>query len=116
MSGKNVFVIFIICIALFVLLKVGPIIYRGTLGIRGVCAEQIDRYKKYGSEFVMMRVDEQLKQIGVPKDHSKYSLSIKGKQVYLDIHYWDTAVFYKDYKKDFDFKHQCYSETHTYFK
>lgn len=116
MGAKNIFIILIFCVFLFVLLKVGPIIYRGTLGLRGVCADQVDRYKKYGSDFVIMRVNEQLKQIGVPKKNSKYKLEVKGKNVYLTLDYWDTATFYKDYKKDFKFHHQCFSETHTYFK
>lgn len=116
MGTKNVFIVLIACVILFFVLKVGPILNRGTLGIRGVCAEQVDRYKKYGSRFVLMRVDEHLTQIGIPKKKSKYQLKIEGKRVYLDIDYWDTAIFYKDYKKDFKFHHQCYSETHTYFK
>jgi len=116
MGTKNVFMVLIACVILFFVLKVGPIYNRGTLGIRGICAEQVDRYKKYGNEFVMMRVNEQLMQIGIPKKKSKYKLTIEGKKVYLDIDYWDTAIFYKDYKKDFKFHHQCYSETYTHFK
>ncbi len=116
MGIKNIFLILILCVVLFVLLKVGPIVYRGTIGIRGVCADQVDRYKKYGPEFVMVRTNEHLRQIGVPKDKSNYKLDIQGKKVFLEIDYWDTAVFYKDYKKKFKFNHKCDSETHTYFK
>jgi hypothetical protein len=116
MGVKNVFTVLVVCVILFVAFKVVPIFYKGVIGIRGVCAEQVDRYKKYGSVFVMMRVNEQLLQIGIPKNKSKYKLKIEGKKVYLDIEYWDTAKFYKDYKKDFKFHHQCFSETHTFFK
>ncbi len=116
MGTKDVFMVLIACVLLFFVFKVGPIYYRGVLGIRGICAEQVDRYKKYGSEFVAMRVNEDLILIGVPKKKSKYKITVKGKQVYLDIDYWDTAIFYKDYKKDFKFHHQCYSETNTFFK
>jgi len=113
---KNVFIVIIACVFLFFAFKIGPIQYRGVLGIRGVCSEQVDRYKRYGAEFVNMRVNEQLAQIGIPKDKSKYKLKIEGKRVYLDIDYWETATFYKDYKKEFKFHHQCYSETDTFFK
>jgi len=116
MGTKNVFMVLIACVLIFFVLKVGPIYYKGLLGIRGICAEQVDRYKKYGNQFVMMRVNEDLIKIGIPKKKSKYKLKIEGKRVYLDIDYWDTAKFYKDYKKDFKFHHQCYSETHTFFK
>ncbi len=116
MGIKNVSTILIACVLLFFVFKVGPIYYKGLLGIRGICAEQVDRYKKYGNQFVMMRVNEDLIKIGIPKKKSKYKLKIEGKRVYLDIDYWDTAKFYKDYKKDFKFHHQCYSETHTFFK
>lgn len=116
MGTKNVFYILIACVLIFFILKVGPIYYKGVLGIRGICAEQVDRYKKYGSEFVGMRVNEDLIRIGIPKKKSKYKIKVEGKKVYLDIDYWDTATFYKDYKKDFKFHHQCYSEVHTFFK
>ena len=116
MGTKNVFMVLIACVLIFFVLKVGPIYYKGLLGIRGICAEQVDRYKKYGNQFVMMRVNEDLIKIGIPKKKSKYKLKIEGKRVYLDIDYWDTAKFYKDYKKDFKFHHQCYSGTHTFFK
>lgn len=116
MEGKNVLIVLVVCVLLFVSFKVGPILYRGVFGLRGICAEQVDRYKKYGNEFVIRRVDEDLRQIGIPKEKSKYKLSIKDNQVYLDLDYWDTAVFYKDYKKDFKFHHQCYSEKETLFK
>lgn len=115
MGTKNVFYVLIACVVLFFVLKIGPIYYKGIFGIRGICADQVDRYKKYGSEFVNMRVNEQLAQIGIPKKNSIYKLKIEGKRVYLDIDYWETAIFYKDYKKKFEFHHQCYSETHTYF-
>ncbi len=116
MGTQNVFKVLIACVLLYLAFTVGPILNRGILGIRGVCAEQVDRYKKYGSQFVLMRVDEHLAQIGIPKKKSKYQLKIEGKRVYLDIDYWETAKFYKDYKKKFKFHHQCYSETHTFFK
>jgi len=116
MGIKNVFMVLIACVLLFFVFKVGPIYYKGLLGIRGICAEQIDRYKKYGNEFVMVRVNEQLTLIGISKKNSKYKIKIEGKRAYLDIDYWDTAIFYKDYKKDFKFHHQCYSATDTFFK
>ena len=116
MGIKNVFTVLIICVLLFFAFKIGPIQYRGVLGIRGVCSEQVDRYKKYGAEFVNMRVNEQLAQIGIPKGKSKYKLWVEGKKVFLAIDYWETATFYKDYKKEFKFHHVCHSETHTFFK
>lgn len=116
MGSKNIFIIFLICVVLFFVLKIGPIVYRGTIGIRGVCSDQVDRYKKYGTQFVLMRTDEHLNQIGIPKGKSKHKLEIKDDKVFLEIEYWDTAVFYKDYKRDFKFNHRCESETHTYFK
>ena len=74
MGIKNVFMVLIACVLLFFVFKVGPIYYKGLLGIRGICAEQIDRYKKYGNEFVMVRVNEQLTLIGIPKKNSKYKI------------------------------------------
>lgn len=116
MGAKNVFTVIIVCVLLFVAFKVGPILYKGVFGIRGICAEQVDRYKKYGSQFVFMRVDEDLRRIGIPKQNSKYQIKIEGEKVYLDISYWDTAHFHKKYKKDFEFHHQCFSDTDTLFK
>ena len=74
MGTKDVFMVLIACVLLFFVFKVGPIYYKGLLGIRGICAEQIDRYKKYGNEFVMVRVNEQLTLIGIPKKNSKYKI------------------------------------------
>ena len=38
MGIKNVFMVLIACVILFFVLKVVPILNRGTLGIRGICA------------------------------------------------------------------------------
>ena len=47
MGPKNVFYVLIACVILFFVLKLGPIYYKGIFGIRGICADQVDRYKKY---------------------------------------------------------------------
>lgn len=113
MDSKNILVVILACILLYLAFTVGPIIYRGVFGIRGICSEQVNRYKKYGSEFVFSRVEEEMSRIGIPEDNYEYSLKVDtdNKTVYLEIYYEDTAEFVGDYKKKFDFSVQCDSGT-----
>ena len=65
MDSKNVLIVILVCILLYLAFTAGPIVYRGVFGIRGICSEQVNRYKKYGSEFVFTRVDEEMAKIGI---------------------------------------------------
>ena len=113
MDSKNILIVILVCILLYLAFTVGPIVYRGVFGIRGICSEQVNRYKKYGSEFVFTRVDEEMAKIGIPEDNYEYTLKVNddAKTVYLEIYYEDTAKFIGGYEKKFEFSVQCDSGT-----
>ena len=109
MDSKNIFTVIIVCILLYLSFTVGPILYRGMIGIRGICSEQVNRYKKYGSEFVFARVDEDMAKIGIPEDNYEYTLKVDqdASKVSLQIYYEDTAKFIGGYEKTFKFNVKC---------
>lgn len=118
MGSKNIFTLFIICVVLYFVFAIGPIAYRGIIGIRGICADQVNLYKKYDKTFVYRRVDEQLALIGVTEGKYEYNIKVdKASQVVrLEITYKDTAEFIGDYYKDFTFHVECESGTETVWK
>lgn len=113
MDSKNILVVILACILLYLAFTVGPILYKGVFGIRGICSEQVNRYKKYGSEFVFARVEEEMARIGILEDNYEYTLKVNEdeKTVYLEIYYEDTAKFIGGYEKKFEFSARCDSGT-----
>jgi hypothetical protein len=113
MGIRNIFIIIIVCILLYLSFTVGPIFYRGFFGLRGICSEQVNRYKKYGKEFVFTRVEEEMRNIGVPEDKYEYVLKVDddANSVYLELYYEDTAEFVGGYTKKFEFNVDCDSGT-----
>jgi hypothetical protein len=115
MSGKGIFWILVLAAIFYVSFKVVPIFYRGTIGIRGVCKEQADLYKKYGRDYVFRGIDESLNEKGMPKDKRTYSINVEGDKVIITINYSDTVDFFGRYKKTFDFSYECEGELRSVY-
>jgi hypothetical protein len=107
MNIKLIFWFLVIVIALYVGFKVVPIYYRGVLGIRGVCKENVDLYHKYGSTYISNAVNEGLTRAGIPPDKRKFSITNTDEAVIITITYHDQADFFGRYRKDFNFRYTC---------
>lgn len=110
MSLGGLFKIVVVAAIFFAGFKVVPIIYKGTFGIRGVCKEYADQYKKYGREYVFKRIDESLDEKGMPADTREYSINVANDKVVIGIDYSDTADFFGKYAKTFNFSYECEGE------
>jgi hypothetical protein len=110
MNLKSIFWIAFLALILYVGFKVVPIYYRGIIGVRGVCKEQADLYKKYGREYVFKGIDESLTEKGMPKDKREYTVNVTEDKVVINISYSDTADFFGRYQKTFDFNYECEGE------
>jgi hypothetical protein len=110
MSVKAIFWIMVLALIFYAGFKVIPIYYRGMIGIRGVCKEQADAYKKYGRDYVFKRLDEALDEIGIPKGKRTQTVEVTDKAVVVTIDYTDTADFFGKYTKTFDFHYECSGE------
>ncbi|MGQ0792852.1 MAG: hypothetical protein ACT4NX_02075 [Deltaproteobacteria bacterium] len=110
MGFKSLLWILVLAAALYVAFQAGPILYKGTLGIRGVCKEYADQYKKYGREYIYKRITESLDEKGIPADNRDFTVNITEKSVVIEIFYSDTADFFGRYEKTFDFSYECEGE------
>ncbi len=107
MSVKAIFWFIILAVVLYLGFKVGPIYYKGMMGIRGVFEENIDKYHKYGKRWVSMRISEDLTKIGIPKAKRKYFVDVTDESVIITINYRDRANFLDRYTKVFFFSYDC---------
>jgi hypothetical protein len=110
MNLKSIFWVLVLALLFYVGFKVVPIYYRGIIGIRSLCKEQADLYKKYGRDFVFKSLDEGLDSIGIPPDKREHTVTVTDQNVVVTITYFDTADFFGRYKKDFEFFYQCEGE------
>jgi hypothetical protein len=110
MNAKSIFWILVVALVFYVGFKVVPIYYKGLIGIRGACQEHADEFKKYGRDYVFKRLDEELGELGIPKDKRTESVEITDKAVIVKIDYSDTAEFFGRYTKTFDFHQECQGE------
>lgn len=110
MGLKAIFWILVLALIFYVGFKVVPIYYRGIIGLPGVCKEHADEYKKYGSDYVLKRLDEALDEIGIPKDKRTQTLEVTDTAVIIKIDYTDTADFFGRYTKAFGFHYECTGE------
>ncbi len=110
MSVKTVFWILVLALIFYVGFKVVPIYYKGIIGIRAVCKETADLYKKYGQAFTVKNLDESLEEKGIPKDKRTQTVKVTEDAVIITINYSDTAEFFGRYRKTFDFHYECSGE------
>ncbi len=114
MSAKAIFWILVLALIIYAGSKVAPIYYKGIIGIRAACKEEVEFYKKYGREFVIRRLDESLNEKGMPKDKRTYTVKVTDEAVIVTINYYDTAEFFggkcRWCKRDFEFHYECEGE------
>jgi hypothetical protein len=109
MKISSIFWILLLALIFYVGFKVVPIYYRGIFGIRGVCQENADVYHKYGRNYVQTGISEMLRNIGIPKEKSQYSIKEEGDEIIIEITYKDSATFFNrdDLTFDFEFNYEC---------
>ncbi|MEW6145967.1 MAG: hypothetical protein AB1598_13205 [Thermodesulfobacteriota bacterium] len=107
MKISSIFWILLLALIFYVGFKVVPIYYRGIFGIRGVCQENADVYHKYGRGYVQTGISEMLRNIGIPKEKSRYSIKEEGDNIVISITYRDSATFFDRYTKEFEFDYEC---------
>jgi hypothetical protein len=106
-SISSVFWILLLALIFYVGFKVVPIYYRGIFGIRGICQENADVYHKYGRGYVHSGISEMLRNIGIPKEKSEFTITPKDDKIVISITYEDSATFFDRYTKDFEFEYEC---------
>lgn len=109
MGVKSIFWLVVLTALFYVGFKIAPVFFKGTIGIRGVCKEQVDLYKKYGREYVSKRIDESLTEKGIPPDKRTYTIESDAgeNRVTIRINYSDSVDFFGRYQKTFDFSYEC---------
>ena len=107
---KKLFSIILIALILVIAVKVVPIYYKA-YALRGICKENADKYHKYkhhgGKSYVYKQIDQELDRIGIQSDQREHNVTVNNEGVYVDIYYEDTADFFGQYYKDFEFEYQC---------
>ena len=106
-SLSSVFWILLLALIFYVGIKVVPIYYRGIFGIRGICQENAEVYHKYGRGYVQSGISEMLRNIGIPKENSEFSITPEDDNIVISITYRDSATFFDRYTKDFKFEYEC---------
>ena len=106
-SISSVFWILLLALIFYAGFKVVPIYYRGIFGIRGICQENADVYHKYGRGYVQSGISEMLRNIGIPKENSEFTITPKDDKIVISITYEDSATFFDRYTKDFEFEYEC---------
>ena len=106
-SISSVFWILLLALIFYAGFKVVPIYYRGIFGIRGICQENADVYHKYGRGYVHSGISEMLRNIGIPKEKSEFSITPEGDMIVIRIRYEDQASFFDRYTKYFEFDYEC---------
>ncbi len=108
-SLSSVFWILLLALIFYVGIKVVPIYYRGIFGIRGICQENADVYHKYGRGYVQSGISEMLRNIGIPKEKSEFTITAEDDKIVIWIGYRDQARFFDrdDLTFDFEFDYEC---------
>lgn len=109
-SLSSIFWILLLALIFYVGFKVVPIYYRGIFGLRGVCQENADVYHKYGRTYVQNGISEMLRDIGIPKEKSQYSIKEEGDKIVISITYKDAATFFDRHTQGFEFSYECEGE------
>ncbi len=107
MKFSNILWIIVIALIFYIGFKVVPIYYKGLIGIRGVCKEQADLYKKYGRAYIFRGIDESLNGMGLTEDKREYTVNVTENAVLISITYYDEAEFFDRYTKEFEFSYEC---------
>lgn len=84
-----------------------PYYYKGVFGIRGVCKHNAELYHKYGRQYVVNRINEDLDYLRVPKRKRAFSVDVLEDKVVVWIEYKDQINLFDRYKKKVEFHHEC---------
>ena len=94
-------------VALFVVAaKIGPIYYKA-FSLGGICKENADIFHRYNAKYVKQNLNEELAQLGIPKNQRETKLTKTKDNITIEIYYEDQANFFDYYKKDFEFYTEC---------
>jgi len=103
---KKVFWTVFLVLVFIIAAKIGPIYYKA-LSLPGICKESADIYHRYNKSYVKQQLNDQLDNLGIPKDQREIAMTKTKHNISVEIYYEDQANFFDYYKKDFEFLTEC---------
>ncbi len=104
---KIIFWLIVIMLIVYLGYATIPLYFRGIFGIRGVCKQNVEVYHKYGMQFVGKRINEDLDNLGIPKEKRDFSVNVMEDKVVVEIGYVDQINILDRYRKKVEFYYQC---------